>query len=47
MNMHQKQELSLFSEDLYLYMSPATINKIAKEQGGMKRKLKCHGHHII
>lgn len=46
MNMHQKQELSLFAEELYRYMSPATLNQLAIEAGGMKRKRKCHGHHF-
>ncbi|MDA2292085.1 hypothetical protein PDN46_27895 [Bacillus cereus group sp. Bc191] len=31
MNMHQKQELSLFAEELYRYMSPATLNQLAIE----------------
>ncbi|WP_176546680.1 hypothetical protein [Bacillus thuringiensis] len=26
MNMNQKQELSLFAEELYRYMSPATVD---------------------
>ena len=47
MNMHQKQELSLFAEELYRYMSPATLNQLAIEAGGMKRKRKCHGHHFL
>ncbi len=47
MNMHQKQELSLFAEELYRYMSPATLNQLAIEAGGMKRKRKCHGHHFF
>ncbi|MEB9593708.1 IS4 family transposase [Bacillus cereus] len=47
MNMHQKQELSLFAEELYRYMSPATLNQLATEAGGMKRKRKCHGHHLL
>lgn len=42
MNMNQKQELSLFAEELYRYMSPATLNQLAIEAGGMKRKRKCH-----
>ncbi|OPA06340.1 hypothetical protein [Bacillus cereus] len=36
MNMHQKQELSLFAEELYRYMSPATLNQLAIEAGGIK-----------
>ncbi|WP_239502919.1 hypothetical protein [Bacillus cereus] len=36
MNMNQKQELSLFAEELYRYMSPATLNQLAIEAGGMK-----------
>ncbi|WP_442752184.1 hypothetical protein [Bacillus toyonensis] len=47
MNIHQKQELSLFAEELYRYMSPATINQLAIEAGGMKRKRKCHGHYFL
>ncbi|WP_142328954.1 IS4 family transposase, partial [Bacillus cereus] len=47
MNMNQKQELSLFAEELYRYMSPATLNQLAIEAGGMKRKRKCHGHHFL
>ncbi len=47
MSMHQKQELSLFAEELYRYMSPATLNQLAIESGGMKRKRKCHGHHFL
>ncbi|WP_139213357.1 IS4 family transposase [Bacillus sp. 5mfcol3.1] len=47
MNIHQKQELSLFAEELYRYMSPATLNQLAIEAGGMKRKRKCHGHHFL
>ncbi|OLR26026.1 hypothetical protein BLD50_09200 [Bacillus cereus] len=47
MNMHQKQELSLFAEELYRYMSPATLNQFAIEAGGMKRKHKCLGHHFL
>lgn len=47
MNIHQKQELSLFAEELYQYMSPATLNQLAIEAGGMKRKRKCHGHHFL
>ncbi|MDA2213694.1 MULTISPECIES: hypothetical protein [Bacillus cereus group] len=31
MNMQQKQELSLFAEELYRYMSPATLNQLAIE----------------
>ncbi len=29
MNMHQKHELSLFAEELYRYMSPATLNQLS------------------
>ncbi|KMT48335.1 hypothetical protein TU51_20465 [Bacillus cytotoxicus] len=47
MNMHPKQELSLFAEELYRYMSPTTLNQLAIEAGGMKRKRKCHGHHFL
>jgi len=47
MNIHQKQELSLFAEELYRYMSPATLNQLAIEVSGMKRKRKCHGHHFL
>ncbi|WP_142337073.1 IS4 family transposase, partial [Bacillus anthracis] len=47
MNMNQKQELSLFAEELYRYMSPATLNQLAIEAGGMKRKRKCHGHYFL
>ncbi|WP_416714957.1 transposase, partial [Bacillus cereus] len=47
MNMNQKQELSLFAEGLYRYMSPATLNQLAIEAGGMKLKRKCHGHHFL
>ncbi len=48
MNMHQKQELSLFAEELYRCMSsPATLNQLAIEAGGMKRIRKCHGHHFL
>ncbi|MEB4815449.1 IS4 family transposase [Bacillus thuringiensis] len=47
MNMHQKQELSLFAEELYRYMSLATLNQLAIKAGGMKRKRKCHGHHFL
>ncbi|PFT22580.1 IS4 family transposase, partial [Bacillus cereus] len=47
MNMNQKQELPLFAEELYRYMSPATLNQLAIEAGGMKRKRKCHGHHFL
>ncbi|WP_375337711.1 hypothetical protein [Bacillus sp. 3103sda1] len=43
MNIHQKQELSLFTEELYRHMSSATLNQLAIEAGGMKRKHKCHG----
>ena len=43
MNMHQKQELSLFAEELYRYMSPASLNQLAIEAGSMKRKRKCQG----
>ncbi len=43
MNMHQKQELSLFAEELYRYMSPAILSQLTIEVGGMKRKRKCHG----
>ena len=42
-----KQELSLFAEELYRYMSPATLNQLAIKAGGMKRKRKCHGHHFL
>ncbi|PEE61144.1 IS4 family transposase, partial [Bacillus thuringiensis] len=28
MNMNQKQELSLFAEELYRYMSSATLNQL-------------------
>lgn len=28
MNMNQKQELSLFAEELYRYMSPATLEVV-------------------
>lgn len=47
MNMNPTQELSLFAEELYQYMSPATLNQLAIEAGGMKRKRKCHGHHFL
>ncbi len=43
MNMHQKQELSLFAEELYRYMSPATLNQLAIEAGGMKRNVSAMG----
>ncbi|WP_128857075.1 hypothetical protein [Bacillus sp. CDB3] len=45
MNIHQKQELSLFAEELYRYMSPTTLNQLAIEAGGMKQKRKCHRQH--
>ncbi len=45
MNMHQKHELSLFAEELYRYVSPATLNQLAIE--AMKRKRKCYGHHFL
>ncbi len=38
--MNQKQELSLFAEELYRYMFPATLNQLAIKAGGMKRKRK-------
>jgi len=38
MNMNQKQELSLFAEELYRYMSPATLNQLAIEAGGNETK---------
>ncbi len=47
MNIHKKQELSLFAEELYRYMSPTTLNQLAIEAGGMKGKRKCHGHHFL
>ena len=28
-------------------MSPATLNQLAIEAGGMKRKRKCNGHHFL
>jgi hypothetical protein len=28
-------------------MSPATLNQLAIEAGGMKRKRKCHGYHFL
>ena len=43
MNLNKKQELSLFAEELYRYMSPATLNQLAIKAGGMKRKRKCQG----
>ncbi len=46
-NIHQKQELSLFAEELYRYMTPTTLNQLAIEAGGIKRKRKCHGHHFL
>lgn len=39
-NMHQKQEL-------YQYMSPATLNQFTIKAGGMKRKYQCQGHHFL
>lgn len=36
MNMNQKKELSLLAEELYRYMSPAILNQLAIEAGGMK-----------
>ncbi|SDY97739.1 hypothetical protein SAMN04488156_103346 [Bacillus sp. 166amftsu] len=47
MNPYPKQELSLFAEEWYRYMSPATFNQLAIEAGVMKRKRKCHGHHFL
>lgn len=47
MNMNQKQELSLFAEELYRYIYPATLNQLAIEAGGMKRKRKCQRHHFL
>ncbi len=47
MNMHPKQELSLFTEELYRYMSSAALDQLAIEVGGMKRKRKCYGHHFL
>lgn len=35
------------AEELYRYMSPAKLNQLAIEAGGMKRKRKCHGHHFL
>ncbi len=43
----KNKRLSLFAEELYRYMSPATLNQLALEAGGMKRKSKCHGHHFL
>ena len=28
-------------------MSPTTLNQLAIEAGGMKRKRKCHGYHLL
>ncbi len=47
MNIHQNQELSLFAEELFHYMSPATLNQLAIKAGGMKRKRKYHRHHFL
>lgn len=47
MNIHQKQGLSIFAEELYRYMSPATLNQLAIEAGGVKRKRKCHGQYFL
>ncbi len=47
MNIHQKHKLSLFAEELYRYISPATLNQLAIEAGGMKQKRKCYGHHFL
>ncbi|CUB34212.1 hypothetical protein BN2127_JRS4_01935 [Bacillus cereus] len=45
MNMLQKQELSLFVEELYRYMSPATLNQLAIEAGGMNRSDQASNRH--
>lgn len=47
MNTYQRQGLSLFSENTFPFMSPATLYQFSIEIGGMKRKRTCREHKLL